>query len=60
MKNGITIIHRYSYGGRKAETGNDPEIAPVQPAAQQTGKKDDKKGKKEEEKIEAPKEEINW
>ena len=46
LKNAITIIHRYSYGARKAENGNDAEIAPVQPAAQQTGKKDDKKGGK--------------
>lgn len=46
LKNGLTNLHRISYGVRKVQTGYDAEIgnAPtVQPVA---GKKDDKKGAK--------------
>jgi len=45
MKNGLTNLHRISYGSRKVESGYDAEIGvvPVQPVA---GKKDDKKGGK--------------
>lgn len=52
LKNGLTNIYRYSIGARLCETGFDPEIKAVIPAAAPTGKKDDKKGGKKEE--EAP------
>ncbi len=51
LKNGLTNIHRYSIGARLCETGFDPEIKPVAPAAAPTGKKDDKKGGKKEEEV---------
>lgn len=44
LKNGLANIHRISYGGRKVETGYDPEIS-VQPQ-QPVGKKEEKKGGK--------------
>jgi hypothetical protein len=45
LKNGLTNMHRLSYGSRKVETGYDPEIGV--PAQQPPpGKKDDKKGGK--------------
>jgi hypothetical protein len=47
LKNGLTNIHRISYGSRKVETGYDPEIGAPQPPPV-TGKKDDKKGGKKE------------
>lgn len=39
LKNGLSNIHRYSYGARQVETGTDPEITVSQPS-QPTGKKD--------------------